>query len=718
MSADGDAGLSREILRYLRDVSGRPLKPKEIARGLEIRPAEYRRLKSLLREMVEKGDLYRVKRGRYAPPDKINLVVGRFSVSRRGGGTVTADPPSTDAVFIPPGGVNGALHGDRVACRLMARRSGPLPEGEITRVIERARTEIVGTLHAGPHLIVVDPEDPQITRQVLVPPDSTGGAEDGQMVAVEVVSWGDQRTMMVGRVKEVIGRPGDPGLDVLIVMKDFGLPSRFPEDVEDAARRLPPAPIPDDLRGRLDLRAELCVTIDPADARDFDDALSIRALDGGAFEVGVHIADVSHYVRPGSVIDREAYRRGTSVYLVDRVVPMLPEALSSHLCSLVPGEDRLAFSVFVRLDGAGNAGAARFTRSVIRSARRFTYQEVQDILDGGGAPGDDRRLVEPLRGLAELSRRLGEGRRARGSLDFDLPESRVILDDFGLPIDIQRVIRLEAHRLVESFMLLANEAVAKRVRRAEYPALYRVHEAPDPMTIDELRAALARLGIKLTPRKEQAVTPRHLQRVLEAVAGRPEEELVNTLVLRSMKRARYDPEPRGHFGLATRNYTHFTSPIRRYPDLVVHRVLKSILARRTPPAEDDGAMIPIAEHTSERERIAEEAERASVELKKVQFMAERIGEVYSGRIVGVNAFGFFVELSTYHVTGLVHVNRLEDDYYIFREDSLTLIGERTGRRFRLGDDVVVQVTRADIARREIDFDLEPQPGATSRKRRA
>lgn len=711
--------LATRIHALLAGTSSRPLKPKEIARALEIPPSDYRDLKNTLREMVAAGDLYRVKRGRFAPPEKINVVIGRFAKAHRGGATVTGDPPGNEVLFIRPDRASTAQHGDRVAARVMERRSGPLPEGEVIRVLERAHAEIVGTVQMMGSIALVRPENPNVTRDVLIPPESLRGAEHGQLVSVRVTSWGDERTTMVGEVLEVLGKRGDPGLDVLIVMKEYRLPLRFPEAVEAFAHSLPKKITDGDLRDRADLRTLDCVTIDPVDAKDFDDALSYREEQDGRIEIGVHIADVGHYVKVGTPLDDEARQRATSVYLVDRVVPMLPEALSNRLCSLVPGEDRLAFSVLFHLDRERSVASIRFTPSIIRSRRRFTYQEVQALLDGAEPAPADRPLLRSLRELATLSERLIAERHRRGSLDFDLPESRVILNEHGLPIDIQKVVRLEAHRLVESFMLLANEAVAKRLRTIDLPTLFRVHMGPDPLAATELREALARFGLRLPVGPGRPITAKMLQKVLLASEGEPQAELIHMLILRSMKRALYHVEPLGHFGLATKNYTHFTSPIRRYPDLVVHRVLRAVLRRGPAPPEDGAAMFHLAEHCSNRERVAEEAERASVELKKVQFMAERVGEEFDGRIVSVTSFGFFVELTPFHVSGLVHVNRLADDYYHFDEDQLLLLGEHTGRTFRIGQPVRVVVTRADIARRQIDFELvgeEPEKKSGKRRR--
>lgn len=700
--------MAQDVQRLLREHAGRPLKPKEIAKQLGVSTRDYRDLKDVLAELVDAGKLYRVKRGRYAPPEKINVTTGRFVVGRRGARILPDDRAET-ALFVPFDRDGGALDGDRVAGQILARGSGPLPEGEVIRVLERAHEHIVGTLHVNRDVSRVAPLDPQIRRDCYVSSDRLGGAEEGDVVVVDITSYGDSRRMMRGEIREVLGKYDSPGVDVLVVLKEFGLPTRFPGEVDEAAKRLPKAPREADFANRVDMRTVPTFTIDPAEAKDFDDALSIERREDGTLDVGIHIADVSHYVETGSVIDQEAYRRATSVYLVDRVIPMLPEQLSNELCSLVPNEDRLAFSVLLRLDASVRIRSVRFARTVIRSRRRFAYQDVQALLDGAKPSKADRPFLEPLRDLAALSDTLIERRSARGSLDFDLPGSRVELDESGFPIDIQRAQRLAAHRLVESFMLLANECVAKRLRRVKWPALFRVHEAPDPLATEELRASLARFGIHLRGKKNMPIKPTALQAALAESSELRAAEVVHTLVLRSMKRALYDTSPDGHFGLATTDYTHFTSPIRRYPDLVVHRVMKAYLGEGKPPYDEEAHAESVAQHCSERERVAEEAERTSVELKKVQFMSRKIGERFQGRIVAVTGFGFFVELDRYHVSGLVHLNRLEDDYYLFDAERLSLLGERTGRQFRIGDAVTVDVARTDLPRRQIDFDLVDEP---------
>jgi ribonuclease R len=501
-------------------------------------------------------------------------------------------------------------------------------------------------------------------------------------------------------------------VDVASIIHGHELPVEFPDEVEAEAAALHARGITAaELEGREDLRELLVFTIDPADAKDHDDALSIRALEDGTWEVGVHIADVSHYVRPGTALDLEALARGTSIYLVDRVIPMLPHALSSDLCSLRPGEDRLALSVLLTLDGEARVQRHRLVRAVIRSRHKLAYEQAQAVLDGGARI--DVETDTALGQLVALSRALRRDRQERGSLDFDLPEARVILGSAGEPTDIQRVPRLESHRLIEDFMLLANETVARQGSAARAPFLYRIHEKPDEGRLEQLREFAGTLGYRLGKG-----TPRDLQRLLVQAAGRPDEALLATVVLRSMKQARYSEQNAGHFGLAAHHYTHFTSPIRRYPDLVVHRLSGQRFIDRESGGPGNEALAEIARHSSERERVAVSAERDSVELKKVEFMQRHLGEEFDGTIGGVKAFGFFVLLDAFFVEGLVHVSSLADDYYLFLEDQYALVGENSRRRFRLGDRVRVRVAAVNLEERQIDFLLAAPParrgGRTSR----
>ncbi len=694
----------QKIVEYLRHRADRPLKAKELARGLEVATEAYEDFEAQLKRLEDDGVLYRVKAQRYAVPRKLNLVVGRLQAIRSGAAFVLPEDDPGPDVFIPADQLASALDGDRVVVRIERRKRGDRREGRVIRVLERARSTIVGVYHPKVSYGFVVPEDRKLPRDVFVPPGQHGGATGGDLVVVEVADWGDAHHGPSGSVREVLGRWGDPGVDVLAVIHGHELPLAFPPDVEaEAAAVTERAITAGDLEGRLDLRERLIFTIDPADAKDHDDALSIRRVDDG-WEVGVHIADVSHYVAPGSPLDEEALRRGTSVYLVDRVVPMLPEALSADLCSLRPDEDRLAVSLLVRLDDQGAARGHELHRSVIRSRHRLSYDEVQEVIDGHGSIAQD--ADEAIRALLGLSRALRRAREARGSLDFDLPQARVILNPRGEPTEIERVRRLESHRLVEDFMLLANHLIARTAVERRIPLLHRVHEEPDEDRIDQLRELLQSLGLRL-PRKGK-VKPRDLQKVLESVEGRPEEGLVSTVVLRSMKQARYSEQSLGHFGLATRHYTHFTSPIRRYPDLVVHRLAIAGLVEGRSATElmDTDTLAAVARLSSERERVAVDAERDSIELKKVELMERHLGEVFDGTISSVTSFGFFVLLKDFFVEGLVHVSALADDYYVFQEDHYMLVGEHRRRQFRIGDAVRVRIAAVDIEDRKIDFVLE------------
>jgi len=710
---------AERVVNYLRTEAGRPLKAKELARALGVGAADYAEFRALLHRLESEGALYRVQRQRYAAPQRINLVVGRLQTIRSGAGFVVPEDGGAD-LFIPADGLGSAVDGDRVIARIEKKRRGQRREGRVIRVLERARETIVGTYHPARNFGFVTPEDRKLTRDVFVPPGSEKGAREGDIVVVRVTSWGDGHLGPAGEVERVLGAAGQPGVDVLAVIYGHELPIEFPSEVIADAEALRDRGITAaDLGGRLDLRDELVFTIDPEDAKDHDDALSVKRTGEDEWEVGIHIADVGAYVRPGSALDAEALRRATSIYLVDRVIPMLPEALSSDLCSLRPGEDRLTVSLLIRLGKDGRARGHRIARSVIRSRHRLSYDEAQQVLDG--VASIDPETDAALRDLLVLSRALRARREERGSLDFDLPEARVVLNTRGEPTDIQRVLRLESHRLIEDFMLLANETVAARAARRRIPFVYRIHERPDADRMEQLREFVATLGLRLGGGR--APRPKDLQRLLEQVRGRPEEALVSTVVLRSMKQARYSVENVGHFGLAARHYAHFTSPIRRYPDLVVQRLVTQAFIDREPvPAELAETVLPgVARISSERERVAVEAERDSVDLKKVEFMERHLGDVFAGTISGVTAFGAFVLLDAFFVEGLVHVSSLTDDYYQFSEDAFELVGERRGRRLRLGDRVRVQVARVDREERQIDFllvDSAGPAGAGDRGRRA
>lgn len=708
----------QQIIDYLRTEAGRPLKTKELARALEVEQSDYQEFRELLHRMEDEGLLYRVQRQRYAAPARINLVVGRFRAIRSGAGFVEPDEGGDD-IFIPAHSIESAVNGDKVVARIERRRRGQRVEGTVIRVLERARERVVGVFHpAGPEdrpeaFGFVVPNDRKLTRDVYVAAGSTLDARPNDIVVVSITDWGSGHRGPAGVIEEVIGPADAPGNDILAIVHGLELPLEFPADVTAEAKAISERGIrPEDLEGRTDLRDRSVFTIDPADARDHDDALSIAAHDDGSLEVGIHIADVSFYVRPGSAIDTEALNRGTSVYLVDRVIPMLPHELSSDLCSLVPGQDRLAMSVMLRMDADGNVRSHSLVRSILRSRHKLSYDDAQAVLDG--ARSIDADTDDALRKLHTLSLTLRAAREQRGSIDFDMPEARVVLEESGEPADIQRVLRLESHRLIEDYMLLANETIAREASRRKLPIPYRIHEPPDTARIEQLREFVGSFGLRLKGKGNPA--PRQLQELIEQVKGRPEEKLLTSVVLRSMKQARYSEENLGHFGLAAPFYTHFTSPIRRYPDLLLHRICASRFL-----GDDIGVMTaeqiaPIAKLSSERERIAEAAERDSVELKKVQYMERHLGDEFAGTISAVRAFGLFVLLDDVFVDGLVHVGSIEDDYYAFHEDAYALTGQNTGRTFRLGDRVRVQVASVDREARRIDFIVLEREGAAVGRR--
>ncbi|MDX1502626.1 MAG: ribonuclease R [Thermoanaerobaculia bacterium] len=611
--------------------------------------------------------------------------------------------------------LGGARDGDRVLLKphrgRRPKRRGELPRASVSRVLERRHERVVGTLELGEERRWLIPFDPKLHLEIEV----EGGEEllEDTYVVVEIERRpGRSDLPLSGRVVERLGRIGTPGVDVLVLLRHLDIPEAFPPEVLEAAAGLPADPGEDDLSGRRDLRAETAVTIDGGQARDFDDAITVERRDRGGFRVGVHIADVSHYVPEGGVLDLEAYRRATSVYFPDRAVPMLPESLSNGLCSLKPGVPRLTLSAFFDVDPEGRVRRRRFARSVIRSARRLTYAEVRRVLEEP-RPGDEKRYgPEVLRLLfdaRDVMRLLYRRRVARGSLDFDLPHGDVILDTDGYTVDVKPGQRTVAHRIIEELMLSANGAVARELDRRELPALYRVHEPPSPEKLEDLRETLRTLGISLKGDLAE-LPPSALQAALARVEGREEEPFVASLVLRAMQRAVYSPEPRGHYALATGDYTHFTSPIRRYPDLLVHRQLKAALDGD--PQAGVRALLPqrlpaIAEWCSTAERRAERAERMILQWKLVRLLADRVGETFSGRITGVEPFGLFVLLVDYFVDGLLPVRELDDDWYEHDPEGHRLVGRDRGRVFRLGDAIEVVLTGINEHRRSLD--LAPAP---------
>jgi ribonuclease R len=700
------------VLKYLRQSRKGPMKAKEIAKGLMVATRDFRDFRTLLRGMLERGRLYRVKGQRFAVPEKANLVAGRLAVTRKGDGFVAPDQGGQD-IFVPGLSLESAMDGDQVVVRVEGRPRGRSPVGRVIKVLDRAHETVVGTFHESRSFGVVHPRNRRISREILVAKGEESTAAEGDIVVARITTFGSGKMGPMGRVETVLGKSGEPGVDILSVIHDHGLPLAFPDNVVSAARDAVVRRRQEGGEHRTDRRDLHVFTIDPADAKDHDDALSIQSLGDESWEVGIHIADVSHFVGAGDEVDLEAFKRGTSIYLVDRVIPMLPHELSTDACSLLPETDRFAVSVFATVDSAGRIRDSRFERTEIRSRHKLSYEEAQAVLDNEKAIDPD--TDEALRSLATLAEILREKRKDRGSLDFDLPEGRVLLGDGGKPVSILRIKRLESHRLVEAFMLLANEIVAHEAEQKRLPILYRVHEPPPTDKMLELQTLLGRLSYRVSRGK---ISQKDLQAVLKQVGGRPEEKLVSTVILRSMSRARYDTRNLGHYGLASDWYTHFTSPIRRYPDLWLHRVLVHALVEgRAVPEDWKGeGLKEKAQRCSVRERVAEVAERESVDLKKVEYMERYLGDEFSGTVSGVTSFGIFVLLDDVFVDGLVHVNSMTDDYYIFHQDRYMLVGERSHRTFRLGDRLVIKVARVDKEELLIDFTIVGSE-KTSRKAR-
>ncbi|MFZ5861557.1 MAG: ribonuclease R [Nitrospirota bacterium] len=637
-------------------------------------------------------------------------------------------------VYIPARDMGAAMHGDRVEALVETRpaprgRARPRTEerrqGRIVRVVERARREVVGRLARGPSFLFVVPTDPRISRDVAIPTAELHGAREGDLVVAEITACPEARQGFLGRVVRVLGQSGDPALDTDMVVAEFDLPREFPSEVEREAAAIPDRLTPGLLAGRRDLRALTTVTIDGEHAKDFDDAVSIDPLPDGGFRLWVHIADVSAYVAWDSPLDQEARRRGTSVYFPDRVVPMFPERLSNGLCSLNPGEDRLTLTCEMTFDADGHRAAYTLYPSVIISDERMTYTTVGRILEQDD-PELSRRyasLLPMFRTMRALCERLSRRRRERGSIDFDLPEPEILLDVLGETTAIVKHDRTIAHRIIEEFMLAANETVAHHLDRLRIPSVYRVHERPDPDKLLNFAQVASGFGHRVA--LGDPVHPKPLARAVEAVRGRPEEALLNTLLLRSMKQARYAVENTGHFGLAATHYTHFTSPIRRYPDLVIHRLVRAALAGGGLSTERLEALLPeIALWSSTRERLAMEAEREVVDLKKARFMANKVGEEFAGIISGVTAYGFFVQLADVFVEGLVRAETIGGDFYVHDDARHALVGRKTRRVFRLGDPVRITVDRVDLIRRQVDFRLAdppddaPTPGPHARQKPA
>jgi len=702
---------SEQLLDAIREKVDHPATARELMQRLKLPREQRATLKRLLKGLVESGHLIQTRGNRFGLPDRMNLVVGRIQTHPRGFGFVIPDRAVdglSGDIFIAGNNLNQAMHGDRVVARIESMREDRA-EGRIVRILARGSSTIVGRFdvdESGMGFLV--PFDRRLIMDLLIPGDERGDARPGDMVVAEITRFPTPTRSPLGRVAIVLGDIDEPGVDTEIIIRKYGISDQHSPEAIEEANRLGSAVKEKDLKGRTDFRPLPTVTIDGEHARDFDDAITIERLPNGHYWLGVHIADVAHYVAEGGALDEEAYERATSVYFPERAVHMFPAELSTGLCSLNPKVDRLVQSCLMEIDRQGDVLRYEIHDGVIHSDERMTYTDVNAILTDRDPAVMKKysHLVAMFETMKELFQILNQRRRRRGSIDFDLKEPEIVLDDEGMVEEIIAAERNVAHKIIEEFMLVANETVAQHLDGGEVPTLYRVHEEPDPLKVEEFEEFISTLGYGLGAPADK-VRPRHFQKLVERIQGKPEEKPIAFLMLRTMQKARYDPQNLGHFGLAAESYTHFTSPIRRYPDLIVHRTLRE--SRRGMSEERVEELIDdlpeIARHTSERERRANDAERELVQWKKVRFMADKVGDEFEGYITGVAAFGLYIELIEHFVEGMVHVSTMADDYYRFVERAHIMRGENTGQVYRLGDKVRVQVIKVDMERRQVDLGL-------------
>ncbi|SYZ74290.1 Ribonuclease R [Candidatus Zixiibacteriota bacterium] len=695
------------IIDFLAYKAGRPLKLKELAKELGIAEKDYSSFRSTVKQLLAEGRLVKLRRSRLGVPSELNLVVGRITISKGGSGIVLSD--SGQQIVIAPTHTLTALDGDKVMVRVSGEVEGEI-HGKVIKVLERAERNIVGIFRSGEHFDFIVPDNKKIHRDIHIAPGLSKKARDGERVIAKITQWDDPYRIPDGEIVEKIGMPGDPGTDLLTVIKSFNLPEEFPRRVSDEAMQAAEYFTPEELNRRRDFTGESIYTIDPVDARDHDDAIAVEKT-GRGYRLGVHIADVSFFVRENTILDKEAFERGNSIYLPGMVIPMLPEKLSNDLCSLKPHRKRLVYSTIMNFDDNGKMNDYEIVEGIICSKAKLNYEQVQNFFDTGRADEAIGKVADGLEPARELARILFKRRMAEGSLDFDLPEAIISVDEKGEITSISNRVRLESHRLIEEFMLAANRAVALHVFRLGQKFLYRVHDKPDKEKVEAFSYLVSTLGYHF-PASDN-MKPIQFARFLERLKGKPEEEFLNELMLRSMKKAVYQPQNIGHFGLAFSHYTHFTSPIRRYPDLMVHRLLKKLKHGRYSDKLNKQlatVLVNVGRHCSETERTAEAAEREAIKIKQVAYMAKRIGQEYQGVISGILNFGFFVRLGDTGAEGMVRLSTLDDDYYKHDEKHFRLVGRRTGRTFRLGDPVLVGIQSVDKIRNEINLFLIESTG--------
>lgn len=696
------------IIELMEDKKYKPMLKEELAVHFDIGRRELEDFYGILGGLEKEGVIIKAKNERYGLIDNDYLVAGILEGHERGFGFVVSKDKTRQDIFIPAENMNGAMHGDRVIANITKRQEGERrEEGEIIRILERGNKTIVGTFEDNRNFGFVIPDDHKIGYDIFIPKAKTMKAKTKQKVVIEITQWPEPRRNPEGKVVEILGYLNEKGTDILSIIRHFNLPEEFPNRVQEIADRIPQEVDPKEAEKRTDLRHLNTFTIDGIDAKDIDDAVSIEKKDNGNYYLGVHIADVSHYVKERAILDKEALQRGNSVYLIDRVIPMLPKELSNGICSLNPNVDRLTLSVMMEIDKKGKVVDHEIVEGLINSKQRLVYDDVSDFLENDDEEAKTKldNVADDLKLMEELCHILYEKRERRGSIDFEFPETKIILDEKGIPVEIKKEDRRIANRLIEEFMLVCNETVAERFFWSQIPFLYRTHEEPSPEKMATFSKLIHNFGYTLKGQNE--VHPKELQLLTKEVRGKTEETLINTLMLRSLKKAVYSNEPGIHFGLAAQYYSHFTAPIRRYPDLVIHRIIKSYLngkLNHQVQQKLEVTLPEIAEHTSMTERRAEEAEREVEDMKKAQYMTKYIGEEFEGIVSSLTSFGMFVQLEN-TIEGLVHFSNMLDDYYHFDEEKYHIIGERTNRIYRLGDIVRIRVIDANVMTRNIDFEL-------------